>query len=1315
MSVHQLKTRILFAASVAVLVQVGLVMGLAGPARAASTYTPNTDFIAPTGTSAQGWHQWSYQYATPGSYAYTNMSTYDSVNTRWNGPDAGSYVGIESGNGTWLWPAAHDVALTWTAPGPGTVAVAGYARMGAGGGDGVNVSLLKNATSSCASPNWCGSVAAGDLVGTSFLVQNVSVATGDQLHFRVNQISNMTGDKTFFIPRLQFKPSGYVSPTSVGLQLDTQYQDPATVVGAWRGSPLTAESYYERFSSKPYAFVTGDCIEYNVSNANPGPGLGGLEIETTSGGNFRTSGWVDQNGVSGSPTSDISPYAYRKTYHRILQVTPAMVGSTAAYWDLGVDNSSALYSAGGAGGPSFSQSTYSNIEVTNCSGTPRAGGVVFATSSDWSSVSIYSSVGATGYLSLVNAAPPSGTSATVQNGTMSFPPSDRWVIATVDATQSPYLATRYTGTGTDLTTDDTASIQRAIDDVYDAGGGTVYLPAGRYNVGGDLTVPNGVVLQGDWKNPDTWAASESGAIGTILEASENAGNANGTPFITLTGSFSGGSLDGLSIWYPQQGVPQLSPSSSPTPYPWTIAQSGGAAPVSIQNVTLINSYQGIDSGSLAYVRNVYGSPIMTGLRVMRSYDTSTIRNLNWSYNYWYRSGLPGSPSNAMLNQQLQWNLANPTVGVQLGDSDDQMIYGATIDGYSTGLALTTGSRPSTSATWGQLAGIHVEDSNTAMSIAATNSSIGVSVTNSILHANKIGVQIAAAYDGTTDRPITITNSTIGTTDAANNKPVYIAGNAEVSLLDDVFDNWSSAQSGYAIWAASGTVSIEGSSFQKNPLGSGGRHVFLDTGVKSATVIANTFASGTPLIDSLQGTVPGRIVIDTTTTSYAVPANPGVSQPAATLSNYRPSSSAIYNVLNSVSGCSTCTIAAANGATDDTAAIQGRLTYAAAHGGGTVYLPAGHYLLAGTLTVGSGVELRGSTDAVQYSDAEGSYLLSTVTGSTPTITLSGGAVGAGVRGIKMDWPLQGERSTALTSYPWAISAIGTNTYVIDTLLVNAYKGVQFGSGSSANNHLVRGLFGLALNTALSVGPSSQGWIEDAHWIRTAWSYSQLGSHIPESQWGDPSALPACPCLSGYPPANNLHTYSLATTVGLTLSGTTAEHVLDEFNFEVFDGVVANSSSGSGPAADLINVGSDQAYDANFNISSSSGSGLRVLNALGTGFSAPGNNFISATGGTSAFFGVSFWVTVDHSKGISVNGAAASVTVAGGTLATGSASVAAGSMNLSGLYFQGGGTQVSAAAGTVVGSHVDGNVGLSGFAFADASGGNATFRSNIQRVP
>ncbi len=88
--------------------------------------------------------------------------------------------------------------------------------------------------------------------------------------------------------------------------------------------------------------------------------------------------------------------------------------------------------------------------------------------------------------------------------------SEQVIVADIIATSEPYCADP-TGSA-----DSTAAIQYALNDCAANGGGTVFLPVGRYLVTDTIYVPSGVVLQGDWQDPDLTFINSYQGIGACL-------------------------------------------------------------------------------------------------------------------------------------------------------------------------------------------------------------------------------------------------------------------------------------------------------------------------------------------------------------------------------------------------------------------------------------------------------------------------------------------------------------------------------------------------------------------------------------------------------------------------------------------------------------------------------------------------------------------------------------------------------------------------------------------------------------------------------
>jgi hypothetical protein len=97
---------------------------------------------------------------------------------------------------------------------------------------------------------------------------------------------------------------------------------------------------------------------------------------------------------------------------------------------------------------------------------------------------------------------------------------------------------------------------------------------------------------------------------------------------------------GLTICYPEQD------SEAVAPYPFSIR--GRGMHVTVTDVTLVNSYQGIDMGThwneLHLIRNVFGCCLSRGVVIDRCSDIGRIENVHFNPHYWFRARMPkGSP------------------------------------------------------------------------------------------------------------------------------------------------------------------------------------------------------------------------------------------------------------------------------------------------------------------------------------------------------------------------------------------------------------------------------------------------------------------------------------------------------------------------------------------------------------------------------------------------------------------------------------------------------------------------------------------------
>ena len=208
------------------------------------------------------------------------------------------------------------------------------------------------------------------------------------------------------------------------------------------------------------------------------------------------------------------------------------------------------------------------------------------------------------------------------------------LIAAVSASGQPvpvanaqFDAAEY-GTKADGKNDDTAAIQRALD-AAGKKGGVVSLPAGNYLVGGSLRIPPGVALCGSHRAP----VYIEPLVGTVISATGGRDKEDGAALFELGDS---ATVQGLTVFYPDQKPEDIHP------YAWTFHLQGGDN--TVENVTLINSYNGIRIGPESNVRHrirsVSGCVLRRGIWLDGCTDIGRIENVQW-HCHWWSSGKVG--------------------------------------------------------------------------------------------------------------------------------------------------------------------------------------------------------------------------------------------------------------------------------------------------------------------------------------------------------------------------------------------------------------------------------------------------------------------------------------------------------------------------------------------------------------------------------------------------------------------------------------------------------------------------------------------------
>lgn len=270
---------------------------------------------------------------------------------------------------------------------------------------------------------------------------------------------------------------------------------------------------------------------------------------------------------------------------------------------------------------------------------------------------------------------------------------------TEDAVVADFDATAF---GADRTgrTDSTKAIQNAIYACVDAGGGTVWLPAGKYLVKDTVEVHAFCTLRGDRRDPDK-PGNHHGDYGTTVIADLASGN-DGPALFRIGGS---AGVIGVTTYYPHQSA------TSPVPYGYTFEIPGGAwignenyMMSTVSDVTMLNSYRGIgistfpndhgnapSSGQVhesTTIRNVRGTALFEGARAYNGADVGTWENVTFSNAYWAAASSFNPPARSTLDA---WTRANGT-GLVLGDLEWDQFHKITLSDYKVGIHVVAGQR-----------------------------------------------------------------------------------------------------------------------------------------------------------------------------------------------------------------------------------------------------------------------------------------------------------------------------------------------------------------------------------------------------------------------------------------------------------------------------------------------------------------------------------------------------------------------------------------------------------------------------------------------
>ncbi|MCX8107454.1 MAG: glycoside hydrolase family 55 protein [Verrucomicrobiae bacterium] len=367
------------------------------------------------------------------------------------------------------------------------------------------------------------------------------------------------------------------------------------------------------------------------------------------------------------------------------------------------------------------------------------------------------------------------------------------IVMGVTAHCQPVLNVRDFGAVGDGVTDETSAFQKALDEAAKQGGGQVFAPRGNYFFAGHLNVPPAVTLRGVWESVPAHNGIRDRGLpkptddGTTFLVTENAGNEDGLPFITLNHN---STLKGVVIYYPKQKTDDV-----PDAYPWAIAMRGKNP--AVLAVELLNPYKGIDAtkNERHLIRDVHGQPIKCGVYVDQIYDIGRIENVH--FNPWW----------SLKPRLFGWQMTNGVAFV-FGRSDWQYVFNTFCFGYSIGYHFI---RTRAGVCNGNFLGIGADDCFTAV-VVEESAPFGLLITNGEF----------VSFHGPDPTMVEVKGTHTGTVRFVNcafwgpcNQIARIAGRGTVGFSDCTFVQWDKSKEGrHAIQVREGSVIIRGCEFRE---------------------------------------------------------------------------------------------------------------------------------------------------------------------------------------------------------------------------------------------------------------------------------------------------------------------------------------------------------------------------------------------------------------------------------------------------------------------------------------------------------------------
>jgi hypothetical protein len=583
-------------------------------------------------------------------------------------------------------------------------------------------------------------------------------------------------------------------------------------------------------------------------------------------------------------------------------------------------------------------------------------------------------------------------------------------------------------------TDTTAALQQMIDDVHCSGGGTAFLPKGKYRIDGNLALKEGVWLRGVWDEP----VAGQPIKGTVI--SIYGGRNSLSPVPTIEFAENSGVKE-LVFWHPEQTATDI------VAYPPTLgyfrpADEGIRRCLYAERITFINSYVGLSFKAaiatkspcaLVTLKNIHGTALKTAINFGRCTDNPKWYGLFFEPDYWKHSGFPEAP---MGDSHANWMKANGT-GIDFKTTGQTYVQFGRFKNYKYGIYQTNGDT--------SIYGIEFLDCETALQMDPNPGGIMGGQRIRAVSCTFQGSNYGLHYD---------VDDTGVAGEGIYHSCVFEGGIAAAHIADAKFQGFHSCTFKNKVVVNAGELSVVDSDFTHQ-----GSHLDVEGDTSTAIMLGNRFAGHA--FEHTDSSAGARIIIDHAPKSYQPIPTYNWTSFNNNIPDFKPGHDVLYNVVDDYG-------AVGDGSTDDTDAFTNALIAAGTAGGGIVFVPGGKYNLGETtLTIPSEVELRGVSDGIHYPAGDDYASVLYVksghgnTNGTPFIRMS---ANSGVRGLSFFYP---DQEIPAIGYPFMIQGLGPNCYLFNLSATNPDRTCDFMT-HKCDNLYIDSLYHNALEIGYQIG-------------------------------------------------------------------------------------------------------------------------------------------------------------------------------------------------------------------------------------------------------